>query len=68
MLIRWPFARADKEGNKCYVDSSSVGYALYRRCGFTHDVGEVVVNLDEYGRKGLGAHRWVAMMREPGKA
>ena len=67
MLIRWAFPYADKEGKRCYVDGSSVGYALYKRCGFTVDVGEISVDLDEYGDQGFGVHRWVAMMREPVK-
>lgn len=65
MLIRWAFPFADQGSKPCYVDGSSVGYALYKRCGFTVDVGEVSVNLDKYGDQGFGVHRWVAMMREP---
>ena len=65
MLIRWAFPFADKGGKRCYVDGSSVGYALYKRCGFTVDVGEISVDLDEYGDHGFGVHKWVAMMREP---
>lgn len=65
MLIRWGLAEADKSQKKCYVDSSSVGYALYKRCGFATDVSEVVVDLEEYGGKGMGTHKWVAMLREP---
>ncbi len=63
-LTRWPFAQADKDRLKCYVDASSVGYPLYRRCGFV-DVGEFSVDLDKYDGEGTGAHRWVAMLREP---
>lgn len=63
MLIRWPFAQADKECLKCYVDGSNVGYPLYRKCGFK-DVGELVVDFDEYGGKGMGVGKWVGMLRE----
>ena len=65
MLIRWAFPYADKAGKRCYVDGSDVGYALYKRCGFTVDVGELSVDFDEYGDHGFGVRRWVAMMREP---
>lgn len=65
MLIHWAFPYADKAGKRCYVDGSSVAYALYKRCGFTVDVGEISINLDDYGGQGFGVHRWVAMMREP---
>ena len=64
MLIKWPFAQADKDRKRCYVDASSVGYLLYRRNGF-EDVGELSVDLDEYGGEGVGVHKWVAMLREP---
>lgn len=64
MLIRWGCDRADKGQKKCYVDASSVGYRLYKRCGFEQDVGEVIVDFDEYGAEGLGVHKWVAMLRE----
>ena len=67
MLIRWAFPFADKAGKRCYVDASRVGYALYKRCGFTVDVGEISINFDDYGDHGFGVHRWVAMMREPVK-
>lgn len=64
MLTRWPFAQADRDGKRCYVDASSIGYPMYRRWGFK-DVGEMSVDLDEYGGQGLGVQRWVAMLREP---
>lgn len=65
MLVRWGFAQADKRHEKCYVDSSSVGYALYKRSGFLEDVGKMSVDLDQYGPQGLGVQTWVAMLREP---
>ncbi len=65
MLIRWGFAQADKNQERCYVDSSNVGYALYKRCGFLEDVGKMSVDLDQYGPQGLGVQTWVAMLREP---
>ena len=65
MLIRWPFEQASREGLRCYVDSSAIGYPLYRKMGFTQCEGEINCNLDEYGEKGFGVHRWVAMLREP---
>lgn len=65
MLIRWAFAQADKDQKRCYVEASSLGYLLYRRCGFLQDVGEIIIDLDQYGAKGVGVHKWVAMLREP---
>ena len=47
------------------MDSSKIGYPMYKRCGFTKDVGEIVVDMDEYGGNGIGVHRWVALLREP---
>ncbi|KAL6718774.1 hypothetical protein ACLMJK_003008 [Lecanora helva] len=64
-LIGWPFAQADRDGKRCYVESSVVAYDLYKRCGFSEDVGEIVVDLDKYSDQGFGVARWVAMMREP---
>ena len=46
-LIRWAFPQADGAGLRCYVDASKLGHALYRKCGF-EDVGELLLNLDEY--------------------
>ena len=66
MLMKWGFDKADKDHKRCYVEASSVGYPLYKRCGF-EDVGEIVVDLDKYCDKGFGVHRWVAMLREPDK-
>lgn len=65
MLIRWGLAQADGDQKRCYVDSSSLGYPLYKRCGFQEDVGEISVDLDQYGAEGVGVHKWVAMLREP---
>lgn len=65
MLIRWAFPQADKAQERCYVESSSVAYQLYKRCGFDENIGEVSVDLDKYGDKGFGVHKWVAMLREP---
>lgn len=67
LLIRWPFERADKDGKRCYVDSSAIGYKLYSRCGF-EDVGEMRLYLDKYDDTGYGMQRWVAMVREPRKS
>ncbi len=67
MLICWPFERADKQGKRCYVDSSVTGYKLYKRYGF-EDVGEMLLDVDKYDAKsGYGVQRWVAMVREPRK-
>lgn len=65
-LVRWAFPRADAAGLRCYVDASRFGHPLYRKCGF-EDVGEMSLDLDEYGGEGLGVQRWVAMVREPQK-
>ncbi|KAG7005162.1 hypothetical protein G7Y79_00021g050290 [Physcia stellaris] len=67
MLIRWAFPRADEMGVKCFVDSSAVGYPVYKKRGFV-DVGIMEVDFDRYeGGKGMGVQKWVAMMREPEK-
>ena len=66
LLIRWPFERADRDGKRCYVDASPIGYQLYKRCGFSEDVGEMSLDLNKYEPgSGLGTMKWVAMMREP---
>ena len=68
LLIRWPFEQADREGKRCYVDSSVTGHQLYGRYGF-EDVGEMRLELDKYeGGEGFGVQKWVAMVREPRKA
>ena len=63
-LIRWPYARADKDRKRCYVEASTVACQLYRRCGF-EDIDEMVVDLDKYDGRGFGVARWAAMIREP---
>ena len=66
LLIRWPFAQADKDGRRCYVDASPIGYGLYKTCGFEQEVGEMKINIDEYAPQfGYGTVRWVALLREP---
>ena len=66
LLVRWAFAQADRDGKRCYVDASHIGYKLYKTCGFEQDVGEMTIDIDEYAPDlGLGTVRWVAMMREP---
>jgi len=67
LLVRWPFEQADREGKRCYVDSSAIGHRLYKRCGF-EDVGEVLLDLGKYSEEGYGVQRWVAMVREPEKS
>lgn len=51
MLVLWGLARADAEGGRCYVCSSSAGYAVYGKCGF-EDVGETTVYLGGLVREG----------------
>lgn len=66
LLIRWPFTQADRDGKRCYVDASPIGYSLYKRCGFSEDVGEMSLDLSKYEPDSrLGTMKWVAMMREP---
>ena len=66
LLVKWPFAQADKDGKRCYVDASHIGYKLYKTCGFDQDVGEMKVNIDDFAPQfGYGTARWVAMFREP---
>lgn len=65
MIVRWPFVQADEQGLRCYVDSSTAGYPLYRRCGFTKDVGRMAYDFGEYGAQGVGVLIWTAMLREP---
>lgn len=68
MLIKWAFPKADDMGLRCYVDSSVVGYPVYRRRGFGEDVGVMDLDLGKYeGGEEYGVQRWVAMMREPEK-
>ena len=66
MCIRWGCEKADEMGVKCFVDASVLGYPLYKKRGFSVDVGTLEVDLEQYdGGKGLGVQKWVAMMREP---
>lgn len=52
-------------GVKCFVDSSAVGYPVYKKRGFV-DVGIMEVDFDGYeGGEGMGVQKWVAIMREP---
>lgn len=66
MLVRWPFEHADREGKKCFLESTAAGYHFYHKHGFV-DTGEVFVDLDAFGEHegGLGVARWVTMVREP---
>ena len=65
MLIRYMFDKADQDSLPCYVDSSVMAQALYRRHGFV-DVNTIDVDLDRFeGGKGRGMQRWYGMMRSP---
>lgn len=66
MLIEWAFPRADELGLRCYVDASAKGYSLYKKRGFSEQVGVLEVDMGKY--EGGGGHeiqRWVALARGP---
>ncbi|KAL8756730.1 MAG: hypothetical protein Q9184_004403 [Pyrenodesmia sp. 2 TL-2023] len=66
MLIEWGCRRADEMGLKCCVDASVEGYPVYRKRGFSEQVGVLDLDLEEYeGGKGYGRTRWVALCRPP---
>ncbi|KAI4195874.1 MAG: hypothetical protein LQ350_006914 [Teloschistes chrysophthalmus] len=67
MLINWGLKRADETGMvKCFVESTPRGLDVYKKRGFTQEVG--VLEMDMSGHEGgekVGVARWVALMREP---
>lgn len=69
MLVEWAFPKADEMGVKCCVDASAEGYALYRKRGFSEQVGVLDLDLENYeGGEGYGRTRWVALSRQPNQA
>ena len=66
--MKWGTDVADREGAKCYVESSPAGYPLFRNCGF-EDVAEMEIELNRYKKKGVGyglyRYKHVVMIRAP---
>ena len=64
-LLEWGLEIADREGWECWVDASREGVGLYRKVGW-REVGEVRVDLGEWGGEEGVVERAVLMVRKPG--
>lgn len=52
LMIRWGIDRADAEGLPCYVDSTPVAKAVYKRYGF-EEVDRLVIEKADHGGEDL---------------
>ncbi len=62
-LLEWGLERADQLGLPAYLESSKVGYRLYKRHGF-EDVDEIVTDLGKWGGP-EGIYKHICMIRQP---
>jgi GNAT superfamily N-acetyltransferase len=62
LLMKQGLDRADAEGRKVYIESTSAGHPLYLKLGFK-DVDIMEIDLSKYGGTKPGKN-WI-MVREP---